>query len=91
MQKFINSRYVLVACPWALEDAQNDAQIGITKDVDEFAQAVRNWRLKDLKGVKVENGLIMLSFSGYDVEITLCSSCSNAERHYLLDQSPSSR
>ena len=42
MQKLINSRYILVARPWALEDEQNDAQIGITKDVDEFAQAVRN-------------------------------------------------
>ena len=42
MQKLINSRYILVACPWTLEDAQNDAQIGIKKDVDEFTQAVRN-------------------------------------------------
>lgn len=32
MQKLINSRNILVARPWTLEDAQNDAQIGVTKD-----------------------------------------------------------
>ena len=32
MQKLIYSRYILVARPWALEDEQNDAQIGVTKD-----------------------------------------------------------
>ena len=31
MQKLINYRYILAACPWTVEDAQNDAQIGITK------------------------------------------------------------
>ena len=39
-QKLIDARYILAACPWTLEDAQNAAQTNYKRLLDEFSLAV---------------------------------------------------
>ena len=39
-RKLIDARYILAACPWTLEDAQNTAQTNYKRLLDEFALAV---------------------------------------------------